>query len=957
MTGTLPNNSIDAPDANETMAVEQEACFHCGEPCASDSFKRDEKTFCCNGCLAVHDILTQSGLGHFYDLNRAPGIRVRRPSKREQWGFLDEPELQQRLLDFTDGKQSRVTFHVPAIHCIACVWLLENLFCLHPGIGRSQVNFPRREVAIQFRSRTGDSPVTNQDPKMPEPHGQDARATIQLGELVALLSSIGYEPLLTLGELEKRNSGFAGKRQWLQVGVAGFAFGNIMLFSIPTYLGLDSISEDLFKAFFGWLGLLLALPVVSFSAWDYWKSAALSVRQRRPAIDVPIALGLAAIYGWSAYEIISKAGEGYCDSLTGLVFFLLCGRLFQQKTYERLTFDRDYKSFFPLSVTRRTGRDAFHRVPDLTVKGGDMVEHVPPAEKEEHISLSQLRVGDRIVIRNGELIPADTRLLSGPALIDYSFVTGESEPVAKNAGDYLYAGGRQIGTAIEVETVKPVSQSYLTSLWNHEAFLKDGRDNFETLTNGYSRRFTLIVISVAVGALLFWAGAGNLPRGISAFVSVLIVACPCALALAAPFTFGTAQRWLARMKVYLKNATVLERLARVDSVVFDKTGTLTSSGASLEFVLKNKPLTPALSPRERENCRLSLNETGTDGCSTDSGRSGSNQLLFPLPGGEGQGEGELTEREACWIFSLARHSTHPHSVRIAEWLCQKCRPESVQSFTETPGCGIEGKVDGHEILIGSRVWLESRGAFCSSRREEAQKFPYVGGYEGKGSTVHVAVDGRYRGAFVLSSALRPEIEQLICQLAGRYQLALVSGDNERERGRFRELFGHDAQLHFNQTPVDKLNFIRGLQRSGVTVMMVGDGLNDAGAFRQSDVAVAVVERVGAFSPASDVILDATCVGRLSDILALARRTARIVRVGFGISAAYNIAGIGIAAAGLLSPIICAVLMPLSSVSVVLFACGMTTWAARRMTAKVGVRNSQSELPSNFELRTSDLSTP
>lgn len=851
VTGSFETTLTDAPrDREQTAPARARAtCFHCGELCPDGNFAKAEKLFCCNGCQVVHDLLTESGLGHFYDLRQSPGIRIQRPTLREQWAFLDEPVVRRQLLDFADDRQSRVTFHVPAIHCIACVWLLENLFRLHPGVGRSVVNYARREVAITFS--TGE---------------------IKLSELVALLASIGYEPSLTLGELEKRPVRSAWKRQWLQVGIAGFAFGNIMLFSLPQYFGMDGFSGPAFVTLFGWLSLALALPVVTFSASDYWKSALLSLRQRMLTLDVPIALGLAAIYGQSVYEIASRTGEGYCDSLTGLIFFLLCGRIFQQKTHERLAFDRDYKSFFPLSVTRRSaGQQPGER------------DTAPPAE--ERVSLSQLRVGDRIVLRNGELIPADARLVSGPAMIDYSFITGESELVAKQAGDYLYAGGQQIGAVIEVETVKAVSQSYLTSLWNHETFRKDRDHAVDTLTNRYSRRFTLIVIGLAIGAALFWALSGNLPRGIKAFTSVLIVACPCALALAAPFTLGTAQRWLTRTNVFLKNALVIERLARVNAIVFDKTGTLTSAG---------------------------VNAVNFHGSS-------------------------LSQSEARWIASLTRQSTHPLSARIAESFGDQYLPERVVGFRETVGCGIEGQVDGHAVLLGSRPWLASHGVDCSRRREEAEmRFeasapPHVGGYGG--STVHVAIDGVHRGAYVLAGTLRPETDELLRQLARRNELALLSGDNERERERFRALFGPDARLNFNQSPLDKLGFIQRLQQQGKTVMMVGDGLNDAGALRQSDVGVAVVEKIGAFSPASDVILDAARVTQLFRILTFARRAARIVKVSFGISAAYNVIGVSIAAAGLLSPVVCAVLMPVSSVSVVLFACGVTTWTARRIGLK------------------------
>jgi Cu+-exporting ATPase len=839
-------------------------CFHCGEPCRDSTFEREEKTFCCQGCLVVHDLLAESGLGHFYDLGRHPGVRIRQPrnAPRQQWAFLDELALQQRLLDFTDGKVSRVTFHVPAIHCVACVWLLENLFQLHPGIGRSQVNFPRREVAISFET-----------------------ARLKLSELVALLASIGYEPQLTLGELEKSAPDPLRKRQWLQVGIAGFAFGNIMLFSLPTYLGLDSLNGPLFKTVFAWLSLALAVPVLVYSASDYWRSALLSFRQRILTLDVPIALGLAALYAQSLYDISSGRGEGYLDSLAGLIFFLLCGRIFQQKTQDRLSFDRDYKSFFPLSVMRQT-----------------------PAG-EESVALYHLRVGDRLLVRNGELLPADAILLNGDALIDYSFVTGESEPVSKQPGDYLYAGGRQAGETIHIETVKPVSQSYLTSLWDHEAFRKQRDYSLNTLTNRYSRRFIRIVLAVAVGAALFWFLSGDAARALKAFTSVLIVACPCALALAAPFTLGTARRLLARVQVFLKNALVLERMAQVDAIVFDKTGTLTSPhGQTVNFHCGS--VVPALA-----------GPPGVDSSAFES------SLARRAKAGTANLESPLSNAEKSWLHSLTQHSTHPCAVRIAEWA--KASPPSTphpsrltphasrsSSFAETPGFGISAAVEGHLLRLGSRAWLES-----DSIRVPELALP-------AGSVSYVAIDGAFRGAFVLSNTLRPETGRLVNELGRNCELTLLSGDNEKERESFRNLFGSDARLHFKQSPLDKLTFIRSLQSSGKTVMMVGDGLNDAGALQQSDVGVAVVERVGVFSPASDVILEAGQVPRLFQIMALSRKAARIVRLSFGISALYNLVGISVAAAGILSPLICAVLMPLSSISVVLFACGATAWAAR-----------------------------
>ncbi|MDB6024659.1 MAG: Cation transport ATPase [Verrucomicrobiales bacterium] len=795
----------------ETGPTPRTHCFHCETPCATTAFRKEEKSFCCHGCLTVFEILTENGLTDFYKLSANAGVRVKVSEQADEFAFLDEPTVRQRLVNFSDDRTSRITLHLPAIHCIACVWLLEHLFRLKEGIGQSVVNFPRKEISISFENEK-----------------------LKLSEVVALLASLGYEPDLKFSDLEKLKHPVS-RRLWLQLGIAGFAFGNIMLFSISSYFGLD---VEHFKKLFGYLSFALALPVFFYSASDYWKSAWQSLRRRMLTIEVPIAAGIVALFAQSAYEVCSGRGEGYFDSLAGLLFFLLCGKLFQQKTYDRLAFDRDYKSFFPLSVTRKT------------------------AESEERVSLSQLEVGNYLLIRHGELIPADARVTQGVALIDYSFVTGESEPVEKQPGDHLFAGGRQIGAAIEVETVKAVSQSYLTSLWSQESFRKEKSETLDTLTNVYSQRFTKIVMVIAIGAALFWWFFDS-SRAVKAFTSVLIVACPCALALAAPFALGTAQRVLARRNIFLKTPSVIETLAKVDAIVFDKTGTLTAAGAG-SIAFAGAPLTP-------------------------------------------------TEENA--LVSLSRQSTHPNSARIAELLSHRTA-EPVRSFVENTGCGIEGLVGGTEILMGSALWLQTRGV-------------NVPAISASGSTVHIATNQIYRGCFILASAVRAEIGAMLNKLSEHYELTLLSGDNEREREQFSALFGTSSQLYFNHGPQRKFEFVGDLQSAGKTVMMVGDGLNDAGAFKQSAVGVAVVENISAFSPASDVIMSASMVPHLHETLRFSKGAVRIVKLSFLVSSLYNVIGLSIAASGKLSPIICAILMPLSSITVVAFACGMTAWLGKR----------------------------
>ncbi len=802
--------AVDTPP--QAPAKEQPArvpCRHCALPCPEPPVRDGDNHFCCAGCRAVYSILTENGLGRFYDLNDAPGVRPSDAIRDGAFDYLDDEDLRRKLLDFTDSKTSRVTLHIPAIHCIACVWLLENLFQLLPGVGRSQVDFPRKTVAISF------------DTSLP------------LSKLVGFLASLGYEPVLKLRNAVEKPRDPVTRRLYLQLGIAGFAFGNVMMLSFPGYLGMDPAIEASFTGAFGWISLVLALPVFLFSASDYWRAAWTCIRQRILTIEFPIAIGIAALFAQSATEVVRGMGPGYLDSFTGLLFFLLCGRWFQRKTWETLSFDRDYTSYFPISVVRR--------------------EHVG----ERAIPLTRLNVGDHIVVRNQELVPADAILRSGPALIDYSFVTGESDPVARVTGDYIYAGGRQVGGAIELETVKEVSHSYLTSLWNSDAFHKTDRRDLATLTNAAGRYFTFGVLLIALATIAYWLHRDP-SVAIRAFSAVLLVACPCALALSAPFALGSAVRILGRNGFFFRNGAVLERMARVDTIVFDKTGTLTlPSNNRMEF------LGAALDPDEQ---RL--------------------------------------------IRAVARQSVHPHSRHIADALSAEPVP-AITDFHEVAGRGVAGTVGRRTVRLGSATWCGAEDAAPATAAH-----------------VHVAIDGLPRGRFVVHQSYRDSAHGLLRGLGRRFRLAVLSGDNDRERQTLQSTLGEDADLRFEQSPHDKLAYVRERQADGRRIMMIGDGLNDAGALKQSDVGVAVSDDVASFSPACDVIMDSAHFGRLGDVLAFSRSARGIVLASFAISILYNSIGISFAASGALSPMIAAILMPASSFSVIGFTLVATRVAAR-----------------------------
>lgn len=788
-------------------------CAHCGEGCRRDSVSEGDLAFCCRGCLTVYYLLRDNNLDSFYQIHGATGISLKGKDNAAKFEFLEDDSVRQKLLDFTDGTTSRVTFHIPQMFCSSCIWLLENLHRLNAAVLEARVNFPRRTVAVTYRE-----------------------GELSLRGLTELLAQLGYTPKITLQTIEKRSFVRDNKRLILQTGIAGFAFANIMLFSFPDYLAGEMGVGAQYQQYFGFLSLLLALPVFFYSAVDFFRAAFQGLRVKQVHLDLPLSIGIVALFVRSLYEVATQSGTGYFDSFTGLVFFLLIGRVFQSKTFQSLSFDRDYKSYFPLSVTVKT-------------KSG-----------ERQLVLSRLKPGDVVVARNGELIVADSVLRSREVSIDYSFVTGESRPVCRSAGEMLYAGGRIVGAPAEMEVVKDVSQGYLVSLWSSSKFAQRREGTATRISQKVGGRFTVAVIALSLATFGYWFRFG-FDAAITNTTAVLIVACPCALSLSIPFTFGTVMQVLGRRGFFLREPNIVENLAQVDAVVFDKTGTLTSTTeATMRFV----------------------------------------------------GEG-MSAKQMAMLKGLALASTHPLSRRIAQWASgiEEEVPERVQ---EIPGKGISGRFVAGEMRLGSSRWAAEDGTISES------------------GTV-VVLDGSVLGRFEFGGGFRESSAEIVPTLRERYEVSLVSGDNASQSGEFVTMFGGEENLHFDQSPHDKLNYVDGLKSAGKRVLMVGDGLNDSGALAAADVGVALTEDIATFSPASDAILSAEHFGELPRYLNLSRRALRIVQISFVISLIYNVVGGYFAVSGQLSPLIAAILMPVSSVSVVGFAVAMTRLSARQLELK------------------------
>ena len=582
----------------------EHTCVHCGADCGKSPVIKGEHSFCCHGCSLVFQILNESNLTQYYALQKTPGIKVEDLTYDSKYAFLDKEEVQNKLYEFLDQGIAKVTFYIPVIHCISCIWLLEHLNKLNPGILNSSINFIRKKATITFNT-----------------------SEITLRQLVEMLVAVHYVPDISPQTLENKQEEPSNKTLLYKIGVAGFVFGNVMLYSLPEYLNHKPLGESL-GTFLYFLSYALLIPLVFYSGNDYLISAWQSLKRGIININLPIALGIITLFIVTTFDVFTLRGPGYSDSLAGFLFFLLLGRWYQSKSYQALTFDRDYKSYFPVAVSK-------------------IINGV-----ETSTMLEDIAVGDELMIRNKELIPADSILTTGTALIDYSFVTGESTTIRKNSGEFIYAGGRQTGGVISVRVEKTVKQSHLTQLWNQEEEKAQSTKSIVNLTDRLSVPFTIAILAIALGGFGWWSWSGDMHIAFTVFTSVLIVACPCALSMSLPFTLGSAMRIFGKKGIYLKNTTVIEKLVKINTLVFDKTGTITKPDASkIEFV------------------------------------------------------GDmLTEEEIRAVYTLTRQSTHPLSNSIARNY-QLIEPLKSEGFVEISGRGIFGKVNNLSCKMGSMEYV------------------------------------------------------------------------------------------------------------------------------------------------------------------------------------------------------------------------------------------------------------
>jgi P-type Cu+ transporter len=786
----------------KTNAVnEKVVCHHCGDLCSFEIVYAGEKPFCCTGCKSVYNLLEKNNLCDYYRFSENAGLKQNTP-KTKKFTYLDEPEAQKKFLISKVGSIYTVRFYVPVMHCASCIWLLEHLNKINSGILSGQVQFLKKEVLIRY----------------------DANK-IALSDVASILQKVGYEPWLSLTNPAAENKQ-TDKSVIYKIGITGFCFANIMMLSFPEYFSSGFIEDLHLLRVFSFLNLFLAIPVLFFGASEFFISGWKGIRNGYLNIDAPIALAVLITFLRSAVEIISGSGAGFLDSMSGIVFFMLLGRYFQNKTHETLSFSRDYQSYFPLGVTL-----------------------LDEEKKETQCLVSQLRRGMRIKIHDGEIIPVDSILFYGKANLDYSFVTGESNPVTIGIGEIIYAGAKQCGGALELEVIRELDHSYLISLWNQSERSSGSEEAIGSLTQRLSRYFATFLLVLAIATFVYWQIYAP-DKSWQAFTAVLIVACPCTLLLSSTFTFGTMQNKLAKVGFFVKNSKLLEAVSSLSAIVFDKTGTLTESG------------------------NFNVDYHGK----------------------------LLTEEEKSWVSVITAQSLHPFSRAIFAFLKVRKNKITLASFSELPGSGVTGCVDSNNIVLGSRKFIHP-----SVQEDNLEN----------GSEVLLLINGDYKGRFILRSSFRQRIQTVFQRLSLNYNLFLLSGDHHRTHDEVQKATANKCSLIFNAAPHEKMKFITELKETGKKVMMIGDGLNDAGALAASDFGVVVTDSLNNFTPASHAIISGSSLKLLPEIIAYCRKSNRIILVSFAFSLLYNAIGLSFAVQAQLKPVIAAILMPVSSITIIL----------------------------------------
>lgn len=786
-------------------------CAHCGLPVPPALVRHDmDDQFCCQGCETVYRTIHECGLERYYALRDAStGERVRPDVPDHAFAEFDDAAFEAVYVTFAADALGSIDLALEGVHCAACVWLVERLPTVLPGVIESRLNLRTRVVQVRW------------DPQR-----------VKLSRIAATLTHLGYRPHPARGAGARQARIRDERRMLARIAIAGFCAGNVMLLAFALYGGEVDGIEPQFETLFRWLSMLIALVSLAGPGAIFFRGALAALRARAPHLDLPI--GLALVIGGIGGTIntIRGTGEIYFDSLTALVFLLLVGRFIQQRQ-QRLASD---------SV-------------ELLYAFTPSLAHVVTAEGTRDVPVEALRIGDTIEVRPGEVIAADGTVTDGLSTLDASLLTGESRPVDIGVGSSLHAGTVNLSSPVRLTVESTGPDSRVGRLMRLVADAAERKAPLVTLANRLALVFTIVVLSLGAITFAIWAPHGLDQAGQHA-VALLIVTCPCALGLATPLAMTAAIGRAARRGIMIKGSDALERLTHPGVIFLDKTGTVTHGRLKVVQWIGDDHARPLAAALERGN-------------------------------------------------------RHPIARALAESATDAPEPDSMEVVM---GSGVRGVVAGHEVVVGnadfvSRHTHTTRGDFA----------PHFARAAAEGLTpVAVAIDGRVAALALLADDVREDSHDVVAALQrDGWDVRLLSGDDPRTTQRIAERVGlGPSHAMGGVSPEAKLDAV---SRNSDRTVMVGDGVNDAAALAAAGVGIAVHGGAEASLDASDVYLTKPGLGPILETLRLARGTRRTILLCLGASLIYNLCAATLAITGMIGPLIAAVLMPLSSLTVLIIA--------------------------------------
>ena len=804
------------------------ACFHCALPVdPRDQYHVDidgeQQPVCCPGCKAVAELIRDTGMSNYYAMRDAPQPGAGRPpDDAAEWQIYDREDMLAAFAESSDGS-AEATIYVGGMYCAACSWLIETTMARVPGLLSADINPVTHRLRVSWRTDE-----------------------LGLGGILAALANLGYDPQPLAPESAARPELLEQRSALKRLLVASLGMMQVMMFAVGLYAGDFQGMEPNMQYFLRWVSLVVTTPVVFYSARPFFRSALRGVLARAPGMDLPVSIAITAAFAGSIYATLTKAPAVWFDSVVMFVFFLTLGRFLEMRARHR-SIDRSaaLSNVLPNTVTR-CGEDGQTTIP-----------------------LSQLVAGDVVLVRPGESIAADGTLVDGETAVDEALLTGEATPKPKSIGDPLLAGSINLDSMIQLRVETTGSDTTLGTISRMSERARYARPTYVQIADRIASYIVVAILIIAVAVGTYWYITAP-DRAFVVTLSVLVVTCPCALALATPAAFAAAGTRLAQLRLLVTNGNAIEALAHSTRILFDKTGTVTRGAPVIEEI----------------------------------------EVL----------DDEFDEKQCLRIATaLETVSTHP----IASAFRANENDVAISEQSVAVGNGVSGTID-------NQVWRLGRAEFAGAAFWPGR--PYVPEHmdvrEGPVATgVYLGLDGRLVARFSISDELREDAADTISQLAKLgLRAGLISGDGEVAVQHTARKLGID-DYHANCSPEDKLEIIRTAQQKGEIVIMVGDGINDAPVLAGADASIAPAHGAMLAQTNADIVLVGDALRPLLLGILLAKKTIRVVRQNLAWAIVYNAAALPLAALGYVPPWAAAIGMSASSLIVVLNALRINRFGA------------------------------